>query len=183
MKFTEIVDKLETKLRKIASNVTDNKADQDDLLQEGWLYLWKNIEKLENKTISYILTGCYFQFIDYLKQGRSIDSKVRENVTIISLYHVNDEGQAPLVSRIPSKAEDVKEVLIAKDLQEQIRKRLNAKLKETYDLLLEGHTLGEIAKELNLTHEAVRLRVKKIKRTTREYLLKNLDFQELFSSI
>jgi len=30
-----MAEKLETKLRKIAGNVTDNKADQDDLLQEG----------------------------------------------------------------------------------------------------------------------------------------------------
>ncbi|MFQ5835131.1 MAG: sigma factor [bacterium] len=46
MKFTETVEMLEVKLRKIAGNVTYNKADQDDLLQEGWVYLWKNREKL-----------------------------------------------------------------------------------------------------------------------------------------
>ncbi len=46
MEFTEVVEGLETKLRKIAGNVTDNRADQDDLLQEEWLYLWKNREKL-----------------------------------------------------------------------------------------------------------------------------------------
>jgi len=176
MEFTQIAEKLETKLRKIAGNVTDNKADQDDLLQEGWVYLWKNREKLENKTISYVLTGCYFRFIDYLKQGRSVDGKSRENVRVISLYYVSDEGQAPLVSSIPSGVEDVKDAVIAKDLEQQIRKRLNAKLKETFNLLLEGHTLGEIAKELNLTHEAIRLRVKKIRRITRDYLVKNLDF-------
>jgi len=169
MKFTETVEKLERKLRKIAGDVTGNKADQDDLLQEGWLYLWKNREKLENKTISYVLRGCYFRFIDYLKQGSSIDSKSRENVTVISLYYISDEGQAPLVSTIPSRVQDVEDALIAKDLEKQIRNHLNAKLKETYGLLLKGHTLGEIAKELNLTHEAVRLRVKKIRIIAKEY--------------
>jgi RNA polymerase sigma factor (sigma-70 family) len=176
MRFTETVEKLETKLRKIAGNVTNNKADQDDLLQEGWIYLWKNREKLENKTVSYVLTGCYFRFIDYLKQGSSIDSKSRKNITVISLYYINDEGQTPLVSRIPSRVEDAKNTLTAKDLEEQIRNHLNTKLKETYDLLLEGYTLGEIAKRLNLTHEAVRLQVKKIRRTARDYLTENLDF-------
>lgn len=169
MKFTETVEKLETKLRRIAGDVTGNKADQDDLLQEGWLYLWKNREKLENKTISYVLKGCYFRFIDYLKQGSSIDSKSRENVTVVSLYYISDEGQTPLMSIISSGAEDARDVLIARDLEEQIRNRLNAKLKETCDLLLEGYTLGEIAKELNLTHEAVRLRVKKIRTIAKEY--------------
>jgi len=175
MEFAKTLEKLETKLRKIAGDVTDNKADQDDLLQEGWLYLWKNREKFDDKSVSYILRGCYFRFIDYFRQGRSIDSKARENVTIISLHYVSDEGQAPLVS-IYSRVENVTDVLIAKDLEEQIRKRLNAILKKTYDLLLEGHTLGEIAKRFNLTHEAVRLRVKKIRRMTKEYLEKNLDF-------
>ncbi len=169
MKFTETIEKLERKLRKIAGDVTGNKADQDDLLQEGWLYLWKNREKLENKTISYVLRGCYFRFIDYFRQGSSIDSKSRKNVIVISLYYTSDEGQTPLVSIISSEAEDGKDVLIAKDLEEQIRNGLNAKLKETYDLLLEGHTLGEMAKELNLTHEAVRLRVKKIRIIAKEY--------------
>lgn len=176
MEFAETVKKLEKKLRKIAGNVTDNKADQDDLLQEGWVYLWKNTEKLENKTISYVLTGCYFRFIDYLKRGTSVDGKSRENVRVISLYHVSDEGQAPLVSSIPSGVEDVEDALIAKDLEQQIRNRLNTKLRETYDLLLEGHTLTEIAKELNLTHEAIRLRVKKIRGIAKEYFVKNLDF-------
>lgn len=176
MKFTETVEKLERKLRKIAGDVTGNKADQDDLLQEGWLYLWENREKLGNKTISYVLRGCYFRFIDYLKQGSSVDSKSRENVTVISLYYTSDEGQAPLVSSVPSKLEDVKDALIAKDLEEQIRKRLNTKLKETFDLFLEGHTLSEIAKRLNLTHEAIRLQVKKIRRTAKEFFMENLDY-------
>jgi len=175
MEFTQIAEKLETKLRKIAGNVTHNRADQDDLLQEGWLYLWKNREKLENKTISYVLTGCYFRFIDYLRQGRSVDSKSRESVTVISIFYVSDEGEAPLVSIIPSRVEDIKDTVIAKDLEEQIRNHLNTKLKETYSLLLKGHTLGEIAKELNLTHEAVRLRLKEIRRIARDYFAKNLD--------
>ncbi len=170
MEFAETVEKLEANLRKIAGNVTNNRAEQDDLLQEGWLYLWKNREKLENKTISYVLRGCYFRFIDYLRQGISIDSKSRKSVTVISLHWTSDEGEAPLVSIIPSRVENVKDVLIAKDLEEQIRKRLNAKIKETYDLLLEGYTLGEIAKRLNLTHEAIRLRVKKIRKATKKYL-------------
>ena len=62
---------------------------------------------------------------------------------------MRDEGEAPLVSIIPSGVEDAKDALIAKDLEEQIRKRLNGKLKETYDLLLEGHTLGEVAKRFS----------------------------------
>ncbi len=173
MKFAETVEKLETRLRKIAGNVTENKADQDDLLQEGRIYLWKNREKLKDKTISYVLTGCYFRFIDYLKQGSRIDGKLRENVTVISLYYVTHEEKTPVVASVPSEIDDPKNVLIAKDLEEQIRKHLNTKLKETYDLLLKGYTLGEIAKRLGLTHEAVRIRAKKIQRIARDYLTEN----------
>ncbi len=90
MEFTETVEKLETKLRKIAGDVTHNRADQDDLLQEGWLYLWKNREKLENKTISYVLTGCYFRFVDYLKQGRSIDRFILDGIIDINTHAFTD---------------------------------------------------------------------------------------------
>jgi len=177
MKFTETMEKLGTRLRKIAGDVTDNKADQADLLQEGWVYLWENREKLKNKTISYILTGCYFRFIDYFRQGRSIDSKVRKNVIVISLYYTSDERDTPLVSNIPSEVvEDAVNILIAKDLEKQIRKRLNRKLRQTYDLLLEEYSLAEIANELDLTDEAIRLRVKNIRRIAKDYLMENLDF-------
>ena len=170
MEFAETLEKLETKLRKIAGDVTGNKADQDDLLQEGWLHLWKNREKFDDKPVSYILRACYFRFIDYFRRGRSIADKSRGNVTVISIYYVSDEGEAQLVSSIPCGVDNVRDTLIAKDLEEQIRKRLNAKLRETYNLLLEGHTLGEIAKKLSLTHEGLRLRVKKIRELAKEYL-------------
>jgi len=114
--------------------------------------------------IYYILRGCYFRFIDYFRRGRSIDDKSRENVTVISIFYVSDEGETPLVSIIPSRGEDVKDALIAQDLEMQIRKRLNAKLKEAYDLLLEGYTISETAEKLSLTHEGLRLRVKKIRK-------------------
>lgn len=38
MEFAEIVETLEPKLRGIAYNITNNKTDQGDLLQEGWLH-------------------------------------------------------------------------------------------------------------------------------------------------
>jgi len=41
---------------------------------------------------------------------------------------------------------------------------------------LKGYTLGEIAKELNLTHEPVRVHVKNIRRIAKDYLMENLDF-------
>jgi len=174
MEFIEIVKQLEPRLRKVACEITDNKADEDDLLQEGRLHLWENREKLRNKSISYILRGCYFRFIDYFRRGRSINDKSRDGVVVISLYWVRkkegDEEQEFLPSNIPSEEDNPIEILIAKDLKEHIKRHLNVRLKETYELLLEGYTLGEIAKKLNLTHEAVRLRVEKIKEAARRFL-------------
>ena len=62
---------------------------------------------------------------------------------------MNEEGKVPLVSSIPSEVQDAKDVLMAKDLEEQIRSRLNANLKEIYELVLKGHTVGEIAKRFS----------------------------------
>ncbi|MCD6473103.1 hypothetical protein J7K55_08395 [Candidatus Aerophobetes bacterium] len=46
---------------------------------------------------------------------------------------------------------------------------MSSRLKETYGLLLEGNSLNEIAEKLSLSYKAVRLRVKKIRRTTKDF--------------
>lgn len=116
------------------------------------------------------LRSCYYKFINYFKQGKSIDSKPREAVSVISLNYKICERDIAFEYNIPSEIYEPLSIFIAKDLEERIKKLLNVKLKETYELLLKGYTIREIAKKFNLTHEAVRLRIKKIRQITKDYL-------------
>lgn len=170
--FVNKVKKIEPKIQEITHRITNDKGVQKELLQEAWIYLWENKEKFNDKPISYLSRSCYYKFIDYFKQGKSIDSKPRETVSVISLNYKSCERDITFEFNIPSQIYEPISILIAKDLEERIKKLLDAKLKETYDLLLKGYTIREIAKKFNLTHEAVRLRVKKIRKITKDYLEK-----------
>ncbi|MCD6232082.1 sigma-70 family RNA polymerase sigma factor [Candidatus Aerophobetes bacterium] len=170
--FVNKVKKIEPKIQEITHRVTNDKEVRKELLQEAWIYLWEKKERFNDKPISYLLRSCYYKFIDYFKQGKSIDSKPRETVSVISLNYKSCERDIAFEFNISSQIYEPISILIAKDLKERIKKLLDAKLKETYDLLLKGYTIREIAKKFNLTHEAVRLRVKKIRKITKDYLEK-----------
>ncbi|MCD6472999.1 sigma-70 family RNA polymerase sigma factor [Candidatus Aerophobetes bacterium] len=179
MQFSEALKELKPKLKAIASVLTSNRVEQEDLLQEMQIFLWNNREKMKNKTLSYALRGCYLFGKDCLKKGKSLDSKKRDSVTVMSIYYINSEGKE-IVLDIPDKSIDPYEIVITEDLKRVIKKEMNSRLKETYELLLEGNTLGEIAERLGLSYEAVRLRVKKIRRITKDFLKKKLVFSGSF---
>ena len=62
-----------------------------------------------------------------------------------------------------------RDILIAQDLQNRIGQHLSQKLTQTYDLLLKGYSPVEIADRFNLTYEAMRVRIKKIRQIARSY--------------
>ena len=169
MDFFKILQNLEGRLRAVAWTVTGNKEDQNDLMQEMRIYLWKNKEKLKDKTEAYLFKACYFQARHYLNQGKSIDSKLRQNLTIISLRYNNDKDNTEILP-IPTELPNPRDVLMAQDLENRIRQHLSQKLTQTYDLLLKGYSPVEIAERFNLTCEAIRLRIKKIRKIVRSYL-------------
>jgi len=179
MPFPEVLKELRPKLKAITSVLTSNRVEQEDLVQEMQIFLWKNREKMKNKTLSYVLRGCCLLGKDCLKRGKSVDSKKRDSVTVMSIYYMNRDGEK-IVLNIPDGSPDPYEIVIAKDLKKIIKGKMNPRLKETYELLLEGNTLNEIAEKLDLSYEAVRLRVKKIRRIARDFLRKKLVFSRSF---
>ncbi len=179
MEFAKLLERLDEKLKGIADRITSNKTDQDDLMQEMRIYLWEKREEFKGKTESYILRACYFQAAHCYNRGKSIDSKPRKNVVILSLEDMktfNYNGRACSALNGYSVLEEARDILIAEQIKESIRGQLNPKLRRTFDLLMEGYSLHEIAQSLNLTYEAVRLRVKKIRELARVYLEENLVF-------
>jgi len=171
--FYELLERLDEKLREIACRIAACRADQEDLLQEMRIYLWERRKELKDKTDSYILRGCYFRAKHYLNRGKSIDSKKRGNVVIVSLENVKDLGgsdQVYLSFDGFSMLEEARNILIGEEIRERIRGQLNSKLRETFDLLTQGYSPSEIARKLNLSYEAVRLRVRRIRHLARVYL-------------
>lgn len=178
MQFPQVLEKLRPKLTAIASVLTNNRTEQEDLLQEMQIFLWRNREKIKNERLSYVLRGCYFFGKDYLKRGKSIDSKKRDSVTVISMYSIN-KGEE-IVLNIPHGSPDPYDILITEDLKRIMGEEMGPRLKKTYELLLEGNTLSEIAEKLGLSYEGVRVRVKKIRRRVKDFLRKEFVFSRSF---
>jgi len=90
MYFQELVERISPKLRKITIKLNGHLStalagsptylDDEDLFQEALLHLWVCLQKgkLESKTDSYILQGCYFHLKNYLR-------KVKKKIDLISL--------------------------------------------------------------------------------------------------
>jgi DNA-directed RNA polymerase specialized sigma subunit len=71
MDFKELVRKISPKLKAITHRLNGRFTffNDEDLYQEALIYLWVdfNQRKLDDKTDSYILQGCYFHLKNYIR--------------------------------------------------------------------------------------------------------------------
>lgn len=126
-------------------------ADEADLFQEELAYLWESFNngKLEDKTDSYILQGCFFHLKNYLrpkdKSTRfvSLDTArlVLSKDSVSVFYSENERGIS---------ANDVIEGLFGRE-------------KEVAALMAQGLTTREIGARLNISHVMVVKIMKKIR--------------------
>lgn len=88
----------------------------------------------------------------------------------------NSSGQGCLTVSEFSAVEKPGHIFIAEKMKEQVTRRLSLGLRWTFDLLMDDYSLAEIVQNLNLSYEAVRLRVKNISKLAAVYVKKNLGF-------
>ncbi|MFQ5866525.1 MAG: sigma-70 family RNA polymerase sigma factor [bacterium] len=130
--------------------------DEDDLMQEMSLHLWKKWKQgeLEGKTESYLLQSCWFHLQNYL---RTVDDKGE----IISFDEPIDSEETTLGEIIPDNSQHLPELINWKIIIEKMRTNgLTKREKEVFALCLEGYTLREIGKRLDISF----VRVSKIQK-------------------
>jgi len=165
----ELLEELEPKIKRIASMITNNRENQKDLAQEMRLHIFEKRESLKDKKEAYILRSCYFYAKHYINQGKSIDSKWRKSIRVVSLYYKDENGNKktlPLCSDLPSPMD----VVATNMTIEKIRSSLPKRQKQIFELLLEGYIPAEIAKTLKVTRAAVSKNMKKIREKVSKYL-------------
>lgn len=169
MNFKEILEELFPKLTGIARRVNGYLPfiDEDDLMQEMSLHLWKKWKQgeLEGKTDSFILQSCWFHLKNYLRT-------VGDKAQIISLDEpINSEGTT-LGEIIPDNSQPLPELVNWKMLVEKIKTDgLTKREKEVFALCLEGYTLREIGERLDISF----VRVSKIKKNIRKKWNNKID--------
>jgi len=170
MSFEELLKRISPKLKGIAYKLRRSHPaglEDEDLLQEALIHLWQdyNYGKLEDKTDSYILQGCYFYLKNHIR-------KAADKAILLSMY-------SPAGEDCPAELEDV---LLLKNpgalfidvnnkvlIEEILNDGLTSREKKVFSYLLEGYTVREIAKELGVSHVSVVKSSKRIKEKCRKF--------------
>jgi len=156
----QLLDELLPKLQSIAQKLTSDLCLQEDLVQEMRLHLWQQWQAHPNQTPAWYVQSCQYHARDYLKAGRSIDSKPREGVERVSLWQEDAEGGwEPLPISSENGFEDE---IIFRDLLAKVRRRLTEKQGRTLDLWLQGYTEKEIGRMERVSRQSIHQQKKRI---------------------
>jgi len=139
-------------MTRIVNSLTLDPHLREDLKQEALRNLYINQAKFPNETMSWHLQRCRMHVLDYLGQGRSIDSFKRHRLATVIPDHSTEEGQIPAALVVP---EVVSEMVSVKDLTEQLEKRLSPMGRRILAHLWEECTLREIGSLVGLSASRV----------------------------
>ncbi|MBN2097586.1 MAG: sigma-70 family RNA polymerase sigma factor [Candidatus Omnitrophica bacterium] len=153
MEFTRLYNRLAPRLRQIARRLKTRVAfvDEDDLFQEMCIYLWKKYQQgiPEHLNDRYVINGCNFHINNYLR-------KMSDNVYMLSLEHpMNDDGQL-LRDTLCEVTEPLYRSLDRKMTFEEIKNNgFSKREKQVLDILTQGYTVREAARQLGISHVMV----------------------------
>lgn len=136
--------------RKLARKMSPHHEHWDDLVSEMLLYYWKHRQVFTGMTRSFLLKKCWGHARNTLHIGKSIDSKRRDGVFMVSMKDLSEKA-------IPIQNETT--LLDQAMDQEAFIKIASLKLtplqRKTLQLLLEGYSPSEIACSRKVARSAI----------------------------
>lgn len=170
-KFEQIRKRLSPAIRGISHRANGRFTffSDEDLCQEALTHLWVSFQngKLEDKTDSYILQGCYYYIKNYIRT-------TADKAKLVSMEIPIDDGNTMIKDMIISQKESACSDSEEKDLMESADiYGLSEREKEIVRLSLEGLTTREIGLKLKVSHVSV-VKMKKGIRRKCAILEKNL---------
>lgn len=112
-------------------------------------------EKLADKPEAYVIVACKNEAINNYKRGKSVCSKPRSDVEIVSIHMLSEH--------VPAQSFFEKEIHI-KILVEEIFDTLTLREKQVATLMFDGYTEREIAALLSISQQRIN-RIKKVIRS------------------
>jgi len=146
-------------LHAIASMIASNPSDHDDLLQEMLIHLWKNERSNPGQTESWYLQSCKYFGMDYMKRGKSVDSKRRANCFLFSMDEETTDSK-PIHETADER--DFRNQLFASDALALLKGRLTKAQQLLLDAFANGESVSEVSQALGCSHQYVSKQRKKI---------------------
>ncbi len=148
--FEDMIGKLSPTLRRITHKLNGHFSffDEDDLFQEALEHLWTNFNegKLDSKTDSYVLQGCYFHLKNYLR-------KTLDKTRSLSLEQLMSEEDGRIERSLGKEDPAIEDALDKSDISEAAEKsNLSKRELEVMRLGIEGRTTREIGSKLGVSH-------------------------------
>ncbi len=151
--------------------VTKNPQDAEDQLQETVIKLVEKVDLLksfeEKRLIHYVATACRNNSINFLRKERKVD-----------FFSVDDDSWLE-GSKLSLEVPSIEEQIVLKEDVERFQKLWPTLSVKTRFLLEERYVLhktsNEIAEELGMTPESVRMAISRAKRKIREQLEKETN--------
>jgi DNA-directed RNA polymerase specialized sigma24 family protein len=137
------------KLQKIVNRLIADPAMREDLMQEGFIRLWKLEVEQPGRTRSWYLQNCKFHLQHWLELGRSLDSQKRVRADkCVTLDGADDDLLCPT-------EDGFFEVVSARDIVSTLSGHLDPCESAVVGGLADGLRLQEIAVKLNLSYPTV----------------------------
>ena len=159
----KLLKQLTPQLKAIAKKLTPDQCLQEDLFQEMSLHLCQQWQDDPNQTASWYTQSCRYHALDYLKAGRSVDSKLREGVEILPIWHQQPDG---MLEPLPVLSEtDFESEIIGSGLVAALKQALTEKQGKILDFLLQGYTEKEIGAAEGVSRQSIhqqRVRIRQI---------------------
>lgn|SRR5262245_11180011 len=143
---------LQQTLFRIVVKLDGNPSRQEDLLQEALIHFWLEQIQTPGRTLSWYLQSCRFYLLNYLNQGRSVDSLKRRHLRsfLQEESEIDDQQESQLICEETSF-----QFVSAHDLTDVLCRGIKPSEELTLQRLTEGFGVQEIARELRVSHQAV----------------------------
>lgn len=151
--YEKLINRLSPTIRKISHRLNGHFTyfNDDDLCQEALIHLWALSQegRLNDKTDSYILQGCYFHLKNYIRTSM-------DKACLTSLETPIDDDGTMLAEAVASRNSFESDQLEESTLYEVIQKGgLSEREIAIIEMFTEGFTAREIGKRFGISHVAV----------------------------
>lgn len=150
----ERLNSFEGFIHAMAKRLTSDVELRNDLAQEMRIRLWKALLESTSHTDSYLRQACVRSARDYIKSGRSVDSRKRRSTV------VTYDDQAPVA--------DDRAAIETIEFVQRLRDDLIGRARDVADLLGRGRAPVQIAAGFGVSRQAIGHRIAEIRQLAYE---------------